>query len=84
MTSKRGALMILYKNYPMINKTKLGNQMDMNESLIGKWVEVTLVNDKKWVGYLEEWMKRPSLLPMELNLVKRTSRAQSVPVKKLN
>lgn len=27
----------------------------MNENLIGKWVEVTLVNDKKWTGYLEEW-----------------------------
>jgi hypothetical protein len=27
----------------------------MNESLIGKWVEVTLVNDQKWTGYLEEW-----------------------------
>lgn len=27
----------------------------MQNDLIGKWVEVTLVNDKKWVGYLEEW-----------------------------
>ncbi len=27
----------------------------MNSELIGKWVEVTLVNDKKWVGRIEEW-----------------------------
>ena len=27
----------------------------MQEELIGKWVEVTLVNDKKWTGFLEEW-----------------------------
>ena len=27
----------------------------MHEDLIGKWVEVTLVNGKKWVGQLEEW-----------------------------
>lgn len=27
----------------------------MNEALIGNWVEVTLVNGKKWIGYLEEW-----------------------------
>lgn len=27
----------------------------MDEKLIGNWVEVTLVNGKTWVGYLEEW-----------------------------
>lgn len=27
----------------------------MDQSIIGSWVEVTLVNGKKWVGYLEEW-----------------------------
>lgn len=27
----------------------------MNEELIGKWVEVELVNGKKWTGRLEEW-----------------------------
>lgn len=27
----------------------------MQEELIGKWVEVTLVNDKKWIGVIEEW-----------------------------
>ncbi len=27
----------------------------IQENLIGKWVEVTLVNNKKWTGYLEEW-----------------------------
>lgn len=27
----------------------------MDQSAVGKWVIVTLVNDKKWVGYLEEW-----------------------------
>ena len=29
--------------------------MNINESLVGKWVEITLVNEKKWVGRLEEW-----------------------------
>ena len=27
----------------------------MDQSLIGKWVEVTLVNGKTWVGCIEEW-----------------------------
>ncbi len=27
----------------------------MNEELIGAWVEIELVNGKKWVGKLEEW-----------------------------
>lgn len=27
----------------------------MEESYIGKWVEVELVNGKKWIGKLEEW-----------------------------
>lgn len=27
----------------------------MDESVIGKWVEVELVNGKKWTGKLEEW-----------------------------
>lgn len=27
----------------------------MNDELIGKWVEVELVNGKKWTGRLEEW-----------------------------
>ena len=27
----------------------------MNDTLLGKWVEVTLVNDKKWTGILQEW-----------------------------
>ncbi|MGB0454806.1 MAG: hypothetical protein ACPGJV_13940 [Bacteriovoracaceae bacterium] len=27
----------------------------MQNDLIGKWVEVTLINDKKWIGVLEEW-----------------------------
>ena len=27
----------------------------MDESLIGKWVEITLVDGKKWVGRIEEW-----------------------------
>ncbi len=27
----------------------------MNEKLIGSWVEVELVNGKKWVGRIEEW-----------------------------
>lgn len=29
--------------------------MMMNEDLIGTWVEVELVNGKKWIGRLEEW-----------------------------
>lgn len=27
----------------------------MDQSVIGKWVEVELVNGKKWTGKLEEW-----------------------------
>lgn len=27
----------------------------MDENLIGTWVQVILVNEKKWVGKLEEW-----------------------------
>jgi hypothetical protein len=27
----------------------------VNEDLVGKWVEVALVNGKKWIGRLEEW-----------------------------
>ena len=27
----------------------------MDESVLGKWVEVVLVNGKKWTGKLEEW-----------------------------
>jgi hypothetical protein len=27
----------------------------MDESKLGKWVQVELVNGKKWVGRLEEW-----------------------------
>jgi hypothetical protein len=27
----------------------------LNQELIGHWVEVELVNGKKWVGRLEEW-----------------------------
>jgi hypothetical protein len=27
----------------------------MDKSVVGKWVEVTLVNGKKWIGKLEEW-----------------------------
>lgn len=27
----------------------------MDQSVIGKWVEVELVNGKKWTGILEEW-----------------------------
>lgn len=27
----------------------------MNDELIGTWVEIELVNGKKWVGKLEEW-----------------------------
>ena len=27
----------------------------MNDDLIGKWVEVELVNGKKWTGILQEW-----------------------------
>lgn len=27
----------------------------MDNSIIGKWVEVELVNGKKWIGKLEEW-----------------------------
>ena len=27
----------------------------MQKELSGKWVEVTLVNGKKWIGVLEEW-----------------------------
>lgn len=27
----------------------------MKEELIGNWVEVELVNGKKWIGRLEEW-----------------------------
>lgn len=27
----------------------------MQDDLTGEWVEVTLVNGKKWVGILEEW-----------------------------
>lgn len=30
-------------------------ELNMHDDLIGKWVEVTLVNNKKWTGYLEEW-----------------------------
>ena len=34
-----------------LNQQKAEN---MNQSLIGKWVEVELVDGKKWVGRLEE------------------------------
>lgn len=27
----------------------------MDQSKIGKWVEVELVNGKKWIGRVEEW-----------------------------
>lgn len=27
----------------------------MDQSVLGKWVEVELVNGKKWTGKLEEW-----------------------------
>lgn len=27
----------------------------MDQTVIGKWVEVELVNGKKWTGKLEEW-----------------------------
>ena len=27
----------------------------MNEKLIGNWVQVELVDGKKWIGKLEEW-----------------------------
>ena len=27
----------------------------MHKKLVGKWVEVTLINGKVWVGILEEW-----------------------------
>ncbi len=27
----------------------------MDEKLIGSWVQIELVNGKKWVGKLEEW-----------------------------
>jgi len=27
----------------------------VNEKLIGTWVEIELVNEKKWIGKLEEW-----------------------------
>ena len=27
----------------------------MDQNLIGKWVEVTLVNEKVWTGILQEW-----------------------------
>lgn len=27
----------------------------VDESFVGKWVEVEFVNGKKWVGRLEEW-----------------------------
>lgn len=27
----------------------------MDQSVLGKWVEVELVNGKKWIGKLEEW-----------------------------
>ncbi len=27
----------------------------MDQTLVGKWVEVELVNGNKWVGRLEEW-----------------------------
>lgn len=29
--------------------------MKVKEELIGTWVEVELVNGKKWIGRLEEW-----------------------------
>jgi hypothetical protein len=28
---------------------------NIDQSIIGSWVEVTLVNGKKWIGQLEEW-----------------------------
>lgn len=27
----------------------------INEALIGQWVEIELVNNKTWVGRIEEW-----------------------------
>lgn len=27
----------------------------MDQSVVGKWVIVTLVNEKEWVGRVEEW-----------------------------
>lgn len=27
----------------------------MDRTIVGKWVEIELVNGKKWTGYLEEW-----------------------------
>jgi hypothetical protein len=27
----------------------------MDERLIGKWVKITLTNDKEWIGQIEEW-----------------------------
>lgn len=27
----------------------------MDQSIVGKWVEIELVNGKQWVGRLEEW-----------------------------
>tara|TARA_Y100000031_G_C8025042_1_gene294446 strand:- start:80 stop:289 length:210 start_codon:yes stop_codon:yes gene_type:complete len=27
----------------------------MDQNLVGKWVEVTLVNEKVWIGILQEW-----------------------------
>ncbi|MAZ48694.1 MAG: hypothetical protein CME65_09020 [Halobacteriovoraceae bacterium] len=27
----------------------------MDQNLVGKWVEVTLVNEKTWIGILQEW-----------------------------
>ena len=29
--------------------------MNMKEELLGNWVEVELVNAKKWIGILQEW-----------------------------
>jgi hypothetical protein len=31
------------------------NESLMQTELIGKWVEVTLVDGKKWTGQIEEW-----------------------------
>ncbi len=33
----------------------MANINKIDETVIGKWVEVELVNGKKWIGRLEEW-----------------------------
>lgn len=39
-------------SFRTINK---GEVMQHDQSVVGKWVEVELVDGKKWIGRLEEW-----------------------------